>query len=141
MIQLDQAETAINTVLADQLFDVPQGIPRQLVFYKGEMAAKRKGSEDDDVSYCHLQPGAFRFTRQGMVQQVRAGFVLYSGGTPAQGLEMVADTAKKLSKLAGQTYSPCSLVGEITGNFENIEHPNYWLEIDLQLTTINEAQL
>jgi hypothetical protein len=76
-----------------------------------------------------------------MVQQVRAGFVLYSGGTPAQGLEMVADTAKKLSKLAGQTYSPCSLVGEITGNFENIEHPNYWLEIDLQLTTINEAQL
>lgn len=139
MIQLDQAETAIQQVLADQVFDVPDGSPRGLVFYKGEMPAKRSGttSQDNDVNYCFLQPGTFRFTRQGLALQVRATFVLYSGGTEADGLAMLENTINTLNRLAGAQYTPCSLVGEITGGVEQLEHPHYWLELTLQLTKLN----
>ena len=141
MIQLDQAEAAIQKVLTGQLFDVPDGSPRSLVYYKGERPAKRSSttSQDNDVSYCHLSPGGFRFTRQGLAIQVQATFVLYSAGQPADGLAMIETTINNLNRLAGAQYTPCSLVGEINGNIEEIEHPYYWLEITLQLSKINEV--
>ena len=143
MIQLDRAVTAIQNVLAGQLFDVPGGPARTLIFYKGEMPGKRRGGSgrDGDVSYCLVQPGNFRMTRQGLAMQVRATFVLFSAGDEAAGLAMVETTINNLTRLAGERYMPCSLVGEITGNAEQFEHPHYWLELTLQLSTINEAQL
>ncbi len=136
MIQLDKTEEQIKAALAGVLFDVPEGAARELLFYQGELPEKRKnGSEDDDVAFCLIEPGGFKLGRVSVGQEVRATFVLYEAHSKEDGLQMLAETLELLQPLSAAMFTPCSLQGDIAGDYQEIEHPYYRFTLTLTLTT------
>jgi hypothetical protein len=136
MIQLTKTAAQITAALSGMLFDVPQGAARPLLIYVGELPEKRKnGNEDDDVAFCLIEPAGFRLGRVAMGQEVQATFVLYESHSAADGLQMVENTLQRLQPLAGAIFTPCSLQGDVQGDFQQIKHPYYRFTLTLTLTT------
>ena len=136
-LQLDAAQTALVAVLAGQQFDRPEGGRRDLQYFQGELPDKRETPEQgQDVPFCLLQPGPFELSTSGAKQGIVAKFVLFSAGTRADGLDMVNDTIIKLQDLPGCRFTPCKLLGAISGDPVEIEHPFYTITINLTFKTV-----